>query len=133
MSRRLFQNKIFVKKSNIHGYGVFADKNIKKNERIEECYFILSNCEDDVIIDYVFDLKGRSALLLGYGSLYNHSEDPNTDYTLNKKRKIATFKAIRPIKKGEEILISYGEEWFSSRNKREKKSSKIKKRKHRRR
>lgn len=125
--KRLFQNKLFVKKSKLHGYGVFANKNIKKNERIEECYFILSDCEDDIIIDYVFDLDGHSALLLGYGSLYNHSDHPNADYTLNKKRKIATFKALQPIKKGEEILITYGEEWFASRNKRKKRLSKLKK------
>lgn len=116
MKTRLFQNKLWVKKSSIHGYGVFAGKNLRKGEKIEECYYILSDCEDDIIMDFIFDLKGRSALLLGYGSLYNHSEHPNAEYVFNRKRKIATFKASESIKQGQEIFVSYGDEWFSSRD-----------------
>lgn len=115
-SKKLFHNEIYVKKSTIHGFGVFAGKDIRKGALIEECYFILSDCEDDIIIDFIFDIGGRSGLLLGYGSLYNHSENPNADYTFDRRRKIATFTAAESIKKGQEILISYGPEWFSSRD-----------------
>lgn len=117
MTTTLFQNNLIAKKSPIHGYGVFAGKDLKKGEIIEKCYFVLSHCKDKVIFDFIFDVKGRLALLFGYGSLYNHSDEPNADYNFNMKTKIATFKADRFIKKGEEIFISYGDEWFSSRNK----------------
>ncbi|MHB1948413.1 MAG: SET domain-containing protein-lysine N-methyltransferase [Gammaproteobacteria bacterium] len=130
MNKKLFQNKLAVRKSPIHGYGVFAEKDIRKGEKIEECYFILSDCEDDIIMDFIFDAGGRSALLLGYGSLYNHSENPNADYIINRKTRIATFTAAEAIKKGQEIFVSYGDEWFSSRGVK-KKELKPKKRKRR--
>ena len=116
MAKKLFQGKISVRKSPIHGFGVFADKDFRTGEKIEECYFILSDCEDDILMDYIFDAAGRSAVILGYGSLYNHSEDPNADYHINRKTKIATFTVSEPIKKGQEIFISYGDEWFKTRD-----------------
>jgi SET domain-containing protein len=116
MNKKLFQNELWVKKSPIHGFGVFAGKDIRKGEKIEECYFILSDCKDDIVYDFIFDAGGRSALILGYGSLYNHSDNPNVDYVINRRTKIATFTAERAIKKGEELFISYGEEWFSTRD-----------------
>lgn len=118
--KKLFLNKLAVKKSTIHGYGVYAEKKMRKGEMLEECYFILSDCEHDVVIDYIFEANSRSAILFGYGSLYNHSQDPNAEYKLNLKTKIATFKASRTIQKGEEIFVSYGDEWFDSRDMKEK-------------
>jgi len=117
MKLKLRQNKVIVKRSRLHGYGVFAGKNFKKGEVIEDCYFILSKGGDDGIEDFYFDVRGRYAVFLGYGSIYNHSDDPNADYFINVKDRVTTFKADRPIKKGEEISISYGDDWFSLRGK----------------
>lgn len=127
MNKKLFQNKIYAAKSKIHGFGVFADKNFRKGEKIEECYFILTGVKDnDPAYDYVFETKHRrkSALIFGFGCLYNHSDNANADYVINLKTKVATFTADRAIKKGEEIFISYGDEWFSSRDMNEKKPHK---------
>lgn len=123
MKTKLFINEIYVKKSRIHGYGVFAGKKIRKGELIEECCFILNKCEDNNIIDFLFQAKkGRKyALLLGYGSLYNHSDNDNAEYVLNLKTKIARFRASRTIQKDEEIFVNYGDEWFSSRDMKQKK------------
>lgn len=115
MSTKLFQNKIAVKKSDLHGFGVFAEKNFKKGEKIEECYFIVSRGGDRTLEDFYFDAKGKYALFTGFGSIYNHSETPNADYTLNINKRIATIKAKKPIRKGEEIYVTYGDDWFSSR------------------
>lgn len=115
MKRKLFQSKLVVKKSPLHGYGVFAEKTIKKGELIEECYIILSRGGDKVLQDFYFDADGKSALFTGFGSIYNHSDDPNADYKINIKNRLATLKAARTIRKGEEIFVSYGEEWFTSR------------------
>lgn len=115
MKRKLFQNKLVIKKSSTHGYGVFAEKNLRKGEKIEECYMIVSRGGDKTLEDFYFDAKGRYALFTGFGSIYNHSDDPNGDYTLYIKNRVAIIKASRPIKRGEEIFVSYGEEWFSSR------------------
>lgn len=115
MKTKLIQNKIYVKKSPTHGYGVFAAKTIRKGEIIEECYMIISRGGDKKLEDFYFDAKGKYALLTGFGSIYNHSDDPNADYKLNIKKRITTIKAARTIRKGEEIHVSYGDKWFSSR------------------
>lgn len=116
MSKKLFLNKIAVKKSKIHGFGVYAEKTIKKGEMIEQCYFIISKKGGDKALeDYYFDVKGKYAVFTGYGSIYNHSDDANADYKINARTKIVDIRADRTIKKGEEIFVSYGDEWFSSR------------------
>lgn len=118
MKAGLYQNKLIVKKSKMHGYGVFAGKKIKKGEKIEECYIIISKGGDKTLDDYYFDIKGKRkyGVFTGYGSIYNHSNDPNADYSINVTKRIATIKASRTIQKNEEIYVSYGEEWFTSRN-----------------
>lgn len=115
MKRKLFQNKLVVKKSKTHGYGVFALKNIKKGEKIEECYMIIAKKYDTSVEDYYFDASGKNGLLTGFGMIYNHSDNPNADYVISLRKRLATFKAERAIRKGEEIFISYGDEWFSDR------------------
>lgn len=119
-SKPLHQGKIYIKKSSKHGYGVFAGQNFKKGDLIEECYFIVSRGGDKGLEDYYFDIKGKYGLFFGYGCIYNHDEDPNADYFINRKSKIAKIKAYRRIKKGDEIFISYGDDWFKTRNKRPK-------------
>jgi uncharacterized protein len=116
MKSKLFQNKLIVKKSSIHGYGVFAGKAIKKGERIEECYMVLTKVEDDTLGDYFFNIRGKNAVVTGFGWIYNHSEDPNADYDFNYKNRIMVFRATRPIKKDEEIYVTYGDDWFKSRD-----------------
>jgi len=115
MKAKLYQNKLIVKKSSKHGYGVYADKMIRKGEKIEECYIIVSKGGDKALEDYYFDVKGKNAIFTGFGIIYNHADDPNADYTINAKKRVATFKASRTIHKGEEIYISYGDKWFSDR------------------
>lgn len=116
MKAKLFQNKLIVKKSLMHGYGVFAEKTIKKGEKIEECYIIITKGKDKALGDFYFDVNRKYAIFTGFGCIYNHSDDPNADYIINAKKRLTTIKAARKILKGEEIFLSYGDEWFSSRN-----------------
>jgi len=125
LKKELFQNKIVVKKSSLHGYGVYAKKRIRKGELIEECYMIVSRRGGDKRLeDYYFDVDGKYAIFTGFGIIYNHADDPNATYTLNSRSMIARFKATRTIQKGEEICVSYGDDWFSSRGKKAKKHRK---------
>ena len=47
------------------------------------------------------------AISLGYGSMYNHSYDPNGTFDFNYRGRTMVYKARRPIAKGEEITINY--------------------------
>lgn len=116
MKTKLIQKHVVVKKSSLHGYGVFATTDIRKGTIIEECYYILAKKGDHSLEDYYFDVKGKNAILLGFGCIYNHSDDPNADYNFKVRDRLAVITAQTAIKKGEEICISYGDTWFSSRN-----------------
>jgi hypothetical protein len=72
--------------------------------------------------DYCFDWgRGTMSVALGYGSLYNHSYQPNARYD-DEKGQIKVFMAIRDIPLGEEIVVNYSREpgdqspvWFKVR------------------
>ena len=121
MKAQLFQTKLIIKKSTLHGYGVFSGKKIKKGELIEECYILITKGDDKNLEDFYFDGKNRRYVILtGFGSIYNHADEPNATYNINIKNRLARIKAIKTIRKGEEIFISYGEKWFSTRGVRAK-------------
>jgi SET domain-containing protein len=126
MKAKLFLGKLIVKKSRIHGYGVFAQKKIKKGELVEECCALVFPGNDDCLSEYAFAFGRKAMVLTGYGCLYNHSDDHNLNHEVDIKNRIVTFKARREIKKGEEIFITYGSGWFKSRDREVKQVAKKK-------
>jgi SET domain-containing protein len=111
----LLPSHLFVKPSVIHGYGVFAAKAFMENEMIEECYSILSTSKDVSLNNYYFVAGKKAAIPTGFGLIYNHSNQPNATYFFDEARNLTIYKALRPIQPGEEIVISYGKNWFSDR------------------
>ncbi len=106
--------------SPIHGYGVFARAPIAHKEVIEECpvlvFYRLQLEYRDILSSRLFAWNGDDvALALGFGSMYNHSDTPNALYSVDKQKQVLRFIALQPIEIGEEILIDYGEHWFSVR------------------
>jgi len=120
-------SKFEVRRSKIHGSGVFAAKNIKKGEFIIEYKGLLrSHQEVDAAYDgenetghtflftlnedFVLDanIKGNEARWI------NHSCDPNCDSEHidaedgDKSKDRIEIKAIRDIKAGEELSYNYG-------------------------
>ncbi len=60
---------------------------------------------------YVFDWTGHTkrdyvALALGYGSIYNHADDPNGAWEAEPPDTLV-FRATREIPAGHEVFISY--------------------------
>lgn len=47
------------------------------------------------------------AVPLGYGGLFNHSDDPNMSFWLNQLEKSITFRAKRDIAASEQLTIDY--------------------------
>ena len=94
--------------------GLIAARDIKKNEVLERCPIILVDHRNDTAFEstilnrYCFEwTKSHSALLLGYGSLYNHSYTPNVQYHFSYTAKQIFFRALRFINAGEELFVNY--------------------------
>jgi SET domain-containing protein len=107
---------IYIKESKGKDRGVFTDADIEVGELIEICPVIVLPAPDRELIDqteifnYYFlwdDDHSKSALALGYGSLYNHSNRANTIYESYYEEREIHFICHRPIKAGEEITINY--------------------------
>lgn len=108
--------RISIKNSPGKGRGVFAQQNFKKGEVIETCPVIVLPSEEidslelTELYNYYFawgpDSKD-AAIALGYGSLYNHSYNPNARYYKDFENGLLKYVCIRDIQKGEEITINY--------------------------
>jgi SET domain-containing protein len=115
-NKNTYFSKIYIKESNIPGagLGVFASKNISKGETIEiaPCIEDKNYSKEYNIRKYAFTSKnsGKSLIAFGYASMYNHSDNYNAYFDYHGDRSII-FKAYKNIKKGEEILVSYGKTW----------------------
>jgi len=48
-------------------------------------------------------------VVLGFGSIYNHSHQPNAKYKEKYKDRSIDFIAINEIKKDEEITVNYNQ------------------------
>ncbi len=66
-----------------------------------------SNKKGAVLVDYFFYFGDRLGVALGFGSLYNHSYEPNATYIKNLRNDTIEFKAIKSIKKDTEITVNY--------------------------
>ncbi len=105
---------IEVKRTRTKGRGVFARHFIARGTVIErvpvlvipedEIYEAPGNC---LLLNYVFEWgKGTLGLALGFGSLYNHSYEPNARYD-DEGQQTKVFTALKDIQPGEEITINY--------------------------
>jgi SET domain-containing protein len=108
-------NKIKVDFSPIHGRGVFATGRIEKGEIIEECHFIeltekeYFNLDPSIQdISFAWPLLGNShAIVLGFGSIYNHSDSNNATWQTDSEKMCYRFYAISDIEPGTEICTNY--------------------------
>ncbi|MBU0999737.1 SET domain-containing protein [Patescibacteria group bacterium] len=111
-------SKIIVKRTNNKGRGVFALKDFKEGDIVEKAPIInitpteRKHCEKTILNLYIYPWRSTrsGSIVLGCGSLYNHSFDPNADWKQNFKEEKMTYRALRDIKKGEEITVNYNGE-----------------------
>ncbi len=115
----IFNDKIFVNESSIHGLGVFAKQKIKTGELIEKCPILTlpinKDESSDLLIHYRFNWPQgneweEQVVALGYGSLYNHSEEPNAFWVSSSDSRCFEFYSLKDIEEGDEILVWYGGE-----------------------
>ena len=115
----IYNSKIYLDKSPIHGWGVFAKEDIMEGEVFEECPILPLPMKygevSSVFIDYRFNWPQgtneweEQVIALGYGSFYNHSENANSHWISNYNDRTFKFISNRKINKGEEIFVWYGD------------------------
>ncbi|WP_186580027.1 SET domain-containing protein [Aquibacillus kalidii] len=107
--------------------GVFATQDIKKGVLFHQAPVIAypndqhKHIEKTLLEDYAFEYgKNHTAILLGYGMLFNHSYEPNAEYDINFPNHTFDFYAFKDIEAGSEIFINYNGEvdnndplWFN--------------------
>ncbi len=114
MSQRI--PSIYVAPSPKHGKGVFTSEEIAKDNLLEICPIILIPAKDmaliekTVIYNYFFtwgedDKSG--AIALGFGSIYNHSINPNAYYLVDYDEGTVLIYSKTDIMAGEEICFNY--------------------------
>lgn len=109
---------IAIKRTSKKGLGVFALKDFKAGEIIESAPVLIfdtkgrKNLEKTLLSHYIYPWRSTrgAALVLGYGSIYNHSFSPNADWKQNFKSQTMVYRTVKPIKKGEEIHVNYNGE-----------------------
>lgn len=110
--------KVYVDKSPIHGWGVFASEDIIEGEVIEEVPVLtlpINKGEvSGILLDYRFNWPQgveweEQVIGLGFASLYNHSDTANAYWVSDLDKKTFKFISNRDISAGEEILIWYGD------------------------
>ena len=114
----IYNPRVYIDKSPVHGWGVFAACDINEGDVIEECPVIKLPIEKgevtSLLIDYRFNWPQgndwqEQVLAFGYGSLYNHSNDPNAFWVSDTENRTFKFVSNREIKQGEEIFVWYGD------------------------
>jgi uncharacterized protein len=113
--------KIEIKTSPGKGMGVFATEPIREGEVIEECHLIKLPTKkwekSSLMIDYRFcypmgDNWEDYVLPLGYGCIYNHSDNNNAMWRNHPIYRAFQFYAVRDIEPGEEICTNYGSGYY---------------------
>jgi len=117
--------KIFYDKSPIHGWGVFASELILKDELIEETPYVTlfkrgeetKECNKNILFDYRFSFPAtlewkEQVIPVGFGCIYNHSDEPNAYWVTDVESNTFKFKAIRDILPNEEIFTYYGPAYY---------------------
>ena len=105
-----------IKNTEHKGSGVFTTRDFREGDLIETCHVIECPEQDTALIDRTFlynyyfnwgPKHDKVAIALGYGSLYNHSYEPNAIYIKDFKKNLLIFKCLKSIQKGEEITVHY--------------------------
>ena len=122
---------LFIAPSPLGGRGVFTAAPIPEFTLIEVCPVIVMPgserefIDQTALYDYYF-IWGEDdelcAIALGFGSLYNHSFEPNAEYRADFEGPTLDFYALRKIEAGEEVTVNYNgdpdnedEVWFQAR------------------
>ena len=98
------------------GRGVFATRSFRKGEVVERSPVIAlpgrqwRHVRRTLLSDFPYEWEGGRgdfALVLGLGSLYNHSRRPNVENVNRPDLMAVDWVARRAIRRGEELSVDY--------------------------
>jgi SET domain-containing protein len=107
---------LYIRHTNNKGKGVFTSQFILEGTEIEVAPVIIIPPSEIELINktnlynYYFlwgETKQSAAIALGYGSMYNHSYQPNVAYKMDFKKETITFVAWKNIEATHELCINY--------------------------
>lgn len=124
-------SKTKIGESKIHLRGVFSTTTIQKGELIERCPLVpllnRSRYQHDATIwDYLYGHTNCSCqecknhgfvfyMVLGYGMIYNHDDNPNASWVFYYDKLYADLIAEKNIETDQEIFVSYGTKYWEAR------------------
>jgi len=117
--------------SSLHGRGVFVTKDVPAGQLIESCPVVrMDEAGAEALTSYRWGIidgfEGSFYVPMGLGSLYNHSEQPNTCARLDLGRSVLELKSLEPLHTGQEVLVNYGEDYFAGDQEGHRKSDLLK-------
>lgn len=107
---------LFIAPSKLGGRGVFTGEDLPASSLVEICPVIVLSGKDRKVIhetslhDYYFlwgKKEKKAAIALGYGSLYNHSYQPNAQLIADIEARQFIIETLMPIHSGVEITLNY--------------------------
>lgn len=118
---------LYIKRDTPKGRGVFTSAPIPAGTVIDICSVLILDPSENV--DYVektslyhytynwprMDPQGQpsgktQAVIFGLGSMFNHStHDQNVGWKRDLEREVVVYRALRDIREGDELCISYGD------------------------
>lgn len=115
MKTQLFRGDIYIGKSPVHGYGVFAKQYFQPGDTIEECYCLVFKANEKLLMNYFYGCQDKNLLALGSVSIANHSLENNAQVMFDVEHSVISLIASKKIAPGEEIFTNYGANWFIAR------------------
>ena len=115
-------NRVEYSKKTNGSYVVLSKTQFAKGEIVEIAPILIVGPEAKAVPrlkDYIFEidkLQQKYGVVLGYGSLYTHSETPNIIFAYNNKNKQMYFIAATTINAGTELTIDYGKDYWAERS-----------------
>lgn len=107
---KLISCDLSICQSPIHGWGLFTNEFIKKDQIINQSVGINFSqgreCPIE-LIKYVYAHSGGLILFLGHASWINSSKTPNAVFTIDSAQNIITIIATQDINPLEEITLNY--------------------------
>lgn len=105
---------IEVRKSILHGWGIFAVNDIPKDALLEECHGLFLSRDEFKKIKTIpgiscnsFNIENELIIPYGYGAIYNSRKDNNVTIKFNKEKRTLDFYTKQNIKANEELFLNY--------------------------